>query len=456
MKNIINHIKMVFIILTLLLLNTGCKKFLDEKPRSSYAIPQKVSDLQALLDFYPTMNQADACGGEVSSNDYYLTDAHWTGLSSDYYRRMYIWDKVNLFTPQSNDWYSLYLTVYTSNTVLDELENLHAEYGNTAWNNVKGQALVFRAKSFLQVASVWTLAYDPNTAQSDLGIPLRLNSNFNEASVRSSLQETYDRIILDLKTAIPLLPVKAVSVMRPSKPAAYGLLARTYFDMRKYKEAGLYADSCLQLNNKLLDFNTLLATATYPIAQLNDEVIMDGYMNTPAPIGASRAKIDLNLYNSYSADDLRKSIFFKDNGNGSYAFKGSYEGSGILFSGISTDEMYLIRGECYARQSDVAKAMDDLNALMVKRWNKNKTYTPYTAGSGAAALQIILTERRKELLMRGLRWIDIKRLNKEGANIMMTRTVNGTTYTMQPNDLRYALPIPDDVISLSGVQQNLR
>jgi hypothetical protein len=50
-------------------------------------------------------------------------------------------------------------------------------------------------------------------------------------------------------------------------------------------------------------------------------------------------------------------------------------------------------------------------------------YIPITAGSSDEASQLILQERRKELLFRGLRWIDIKRLNKEGAGIVLKRKV---------------------------------
>ncbi|HEY0177744.1 MAG TPA: RagB/SusD family nutrient uptake outer membrane protein, partial [Pedobacter sp.] len=71
-------------------------------------------------------------------------------------------------------------------------------------------------------------------------------------------------------------------------------------------------------------------------------------------------------------------------------------------------------------------------------------------------LRIVLQERRKELIMRGIRWMDIKRLNKEGANITLTRKLNGNVYTLPANDLRFALPIPDDVIAFSGMKQNLR
>jgi hypothetical protein len=81
-------------------------------------------------------------------------------------------------------------------------------------------------------------------------------------------------------------------------------------------------------------------------------------------------------------------------------------------------------------------------------------YIPLIAANKEAALATILLERRKELLMRGLRWIDIKRLNKEGHNIVQKRVVNNVVYTLPPNDSRYALPIPIDIIRATGMAQN--
>lgn len=90
---------------------------------------------------------------------------------------------------------------------------------------------------------------------------------------------------------------------------------------------------------------------------------------------------------------------------------------------------------------------------MVTRWRKNR-FKPFTAASADDALALVLKERRKELLFRGLRWIDIKRLNKEGAGINITRLVNGMRYTLEPGDPRFALPLPADVIDASGMPQN--
>ena len=84
------------------------------------------------------------------------------------------------------------------------------------------------------------------------------------------------------------------------------------------------------------------------------------------------------------------------------------------------------------------------------------TFTPYPIQSAAEALDTILVERRKELAFRGIRWSDLRRLNKEGWNITLTRNLNGVMYTLPPNSELYTLPIPPDVINSSGIIQNPR
>jgi hypothetical protein len=124
---------------------------------------------------------------------------------------------------------------------------------------------------------------------------------------------------------------------------------------------------------------------------------------------------------------------------------------------LATDEIYLIRGECYARAGNKDAALTDLNTLMIKRWKNNGTWVPFTATDANDALGKILTERRKELCFRGTRWSDLRRSNKEAQfAITLTRVVNLQTYTLPPNDQRYVLPLPPDVIRLTGMPQNPR
>lgn len=451
--------KQILVILTGLVISfsiTGCKKYLDAKPNKQLMVPSAVEDLQALLDDYKTVNESDPAAAEMSSDNYYLTNPDLNSLSEDQ-RRLYTWEADHVFPLWPNQWSYAYEPVFIANTVLDNFDKVAANTADrAALNNVKGQALFHRAKAFSHIAFIWAPAYDETTANTGLGIPLRLTSDFNQPSVRASVAQTYDRIVADLKEAIHLLPTAQVTVLRPSRPAVYGLLSRVYIAMRRYELAGLYADSALQLNNVLLDYNTVNANLARPFPRFNKEVVMDTYAGNFPALSNNRAKIDSLLYPSYAVNDLRRTVFFRSNNNGSYGFKGTYSGGTAGFTGIANDELYLIRAESHARAGRITEAMHDLNTLLITRWKAN-SFVPFAASSPAEALAIILQERRKELLYRGLRWMDIKRLNKEGAAITLKRVVNnGTVYTLPPNDLRYAVAIPEDVLQISGMPQNPR
>lgn len=446
--------KIYFIVLLLLIiLVSGCKKFLDEKPDKKLVVPQSLTDLQAILDYYPDIFR-DPSSDEVSADDYYLTQADYDALQNDGQKRIYNWENDRIFDSYTNDWSIAYRKIFFANTVLDGLEKIELVDNPTTYNNIKGQALFVRSKTFLQVAITWSLAYDAASANKDLGIPLPLHADFTIPAFRSTVQETYERIINDLKTSIPLLPLRGIHVSRASRSAAYGMLARTYMAMRDYRNSRLFADSCLQIYNTLIDYNTISTTALYPYQQFNNETLFYS-VTGQIQLVDSRAKIDSMLYQSYQPNDLRKVLFFKNNGNGSFAFKGTYAGNTDLFSGLATDEVWLMRAECFARQGDKNAALSDLNTLLLKRW-KTGTFIPVTAVDANDALSKIVIERRKELLMRCIRWMDIKRLNKEGYNITPKRFINNKIYTLPPNDLRYALPLPEDVIALSGMPQNPR
>jgi starch-binding outer membrane protein, SusD/RagB family len=456
MKTKINRVSAIVLSALVLLSIESCSKFLDKKPDQKLAVPATLKDFQAILDYYSRVNQFSPGAGEASADNYYLATTDYNAMSAETERRLYTWQNDFVLKTFPNDWSYSWDNIFKANTVLDNINTVPRTATNAGdWDNTKGQAFVLRAKCMLQIASVWCKAYDSATSSVDLGLPLRINSDFNLPSVRASLEDTYKRIVSDLTEAVPLLPNTPLHVMRFAKPAAFALLARTYLSMRQYEKAGRYADSCLQLYNTLLDYNAISTTASFPFARFNAEVIWESFCFLHEQLFSSNAKVDSVLYTSYAVNDVRRTLFFKSNNNGTYAFKGSYEGGDNLFDGIATDEIYLIRAECKARTGDKVAAMSDLNTLLAKRY-KAGTFLPLTAADATAALSTILAERRKELFFRCLRWMDIKRLNKEGANITLQRNINGQLYTLAPNDPRYALPIPEDIISLSGMQQNPR
>lgn len=454
-----NYNPLLVLLALLAILACGCKKFLDEKPTKNQVIPSKLKDAQALLDYSITVNQTDLMSGEVSADDYSITDARFSALTEQM-GRMYTWQKGNLYDPVINEWKRMYDMVHVANMALETLQGIPRTSENgVQWDQIRGQALYLRAHFYFQGAQVWCLGYDRANADLQPGLPLRLNTNFNEVSVRSTVAQTYGLILQDLTEAERLLPAVAVSPTRPSRQAAHGMLARVYLATGEFAKAGEQASLCLSMPHQLLDFNSLASTAAFPIRQLSAEVIYQSRAVSLSAVSNATAMISRELYNSYQSNDLRKAVFFRTNTDGSFGFKGSYEGSSNYFTGLAADEVYLIGAECKARENKIGEAMELLRLLMVKRFRidpvtRQSTYVLPQISGQQQAIELVLLERRKELLMRGLRWMDIKRLNVQGANIGITRTVNGTLYKLEPGSRRFAMSIPDDVIQISGMAQN--
>lgn len=450
----------ISLILFFLLNFSSCQKYLEKKSNNSLVVPTSLSDLQGLLDDADQMNLTRTPAyASVSDDDNFILDAD-INQRNQREQSVYKWIPYENYS-YPNDWSINYFPIYNANYCLDGISQIEKKNvsNESAWDNVKGSALFYRAYYFTELVWTFSKAYDETTSITDLGIALRLTSDFNVPSVRASVKDCYDRIISDTKEAAIYLPDLPSHPYRPSKAAAFGLLARAYLTMRNYDSALKYSILCLQIKKDLIDYNVpnsedfATTNASFPFKQFNKETIFYTEINQNLGIvgSSTRSKIDTLLLASYSNNDLRRIAYFKPNGRYEN-FKGSYSSKTILFSGIATDEIFLIKAECYARKGDHTSALEDLNGLLSKRYDD--TFMQVTANDPSDALAKILVERRKELLFRGLRFIDIKRLNKEGANIIPKRIVNGQTYTIPPNDNRYALPLPLDVINASGIQQN--
>lgn len=432
---------------------SGCKKYLDVKGDKSLEEPNTLSSLQGIIDLYFWVNAVDVGYSIDGADNFYYSETVYNSISSEQDRNRYIWADENVIPTSISCYTYAFDAIYRANTALEGLGKILRNVENhKEWDNVNGQALFLRAKNYFECAQVWTLAYDKSTSSKDLGMPLRLNTDFNEISVRSTNEETYKQIIKDLMGAIAYLPTRSVHPYRASKPAAMGLLARVYLSMREYDSSYYYANEALKFNNTLLDYNTLDSTKKYPFSQFNIEVIM---ANTLFGSSMSKKKVDTLLLGMYNDNDLRKSLFFNKNSDGSFKFRGSYSGKSNAFGGVATDELYLMRAECAARLGDISGAKRDMDKLLVKRYKLDSYISPGSTDSGFV-LKWILNERRKELIFRALRWTDIKRLNKEDANITLKRVLGNETFILEPNDPHYAMAFPDDVIEISGMVQNPR
>lgn len=440
------------LVLLLCLACTGCDKFLEEKPRKGLVVPEKLEQLLSLMR-KENESMEDPIFGELSADDYFWDEAYING-NEEPIRNAYRWMPDNMFGNTSlTEWNLHYRFIYYTNTVLEQLPNIQPSAAEQPlWNKAKGEALFYRGKFLYDLAIIWASAANAPNSDQLLGMPLRLNTNFNERSFRSSLRDTYAQIVNDIEASILYLPDVAEHVTRPSKRAAQAMAARIFLSMGAYEKALFYAQEVLKVQSDLLDFKTLSTTASYPIASFNKEVILHAHMQ----LAMSNVYLNPSLFHSYADTDLRKAIYFQNGSNGKISFKGSYYGRSTLFAGLAVDEMYLIAAECQARASDLVQAKANLVALLDKRYAKDKT--PVLDGlSKTELIDYILNERRKELLFRGLRWGDVKRLNNEERGIPLQRfAADGSVVSLKANDLRFNLPIPERLLDLSDMIQNPR
>src|SRR5690606_30770597 len=104
------------------------------------------------------------------------------------------------------DWNLLYQQVFYANVVLSGLNKIHKNNSNANdFDRVKAGALFLRSLAFYTASQIWSVPFDKETASSDLGIPLRLDPDVNLSTTRSSVIETYNQVIGDLKEAESLL-----------------------------------------------------------------------------------------------------------------------------------------------------------------------------------------------------------------------------------------------------------
>jgi len=435
----------------------SCKKdFLNKKPNTNIVIPSTLADMTQLLD---DTNVYNTSLDIVSADEYLYTS---TASVKQIEKNAYVWlPDIYRGEKPISDWTLPYNRIFTANVVLEEWEKLSEIDKNSVQGKyVKGWASFTRAFQYYSLVQLFSKAYDKSTAESDLGMPLKLSPNVNNIEQRASVQKTYDFIISELESSINLFSnaFPTQNRNRPSKAAALALLARTYLCMAEYEKALNAANASLSYYDQLLDYNGISKTASKPFDRFNVEILFYDQANQGFPsifTGASaRTIVNSELISTYDDNDLRKVIFFSKSGQNSI-IKDGYSTSALPFKGIAVDEVYLIKAECQIRNNDKEGAVSTINKLLEKRFATG-LYTPFYSDSPSVILDKILTERRKELIWRGLRWCDLKRLNVSGANITISRTLDGKTYTLAPNDRKYVLPIPDDEIAYSRIQQNIR
>ena len=175
--------------------------------------------------------------------------------------------------------------------------------------DLKGEAYFARALAYSELIKCFCKAYEPATAENELGVAL-ISSYYNpERMIRSSLKDSYAFVISDLEKALDLVTLDETNNSPYiTKSTVKALLARVYLYMQDWEKARDYAtqvieDDYLQLSSAKTKYTSKLTHYQYMWKYDSaSEIIWKVGFNTTS-YGGALGRVFLNYDNiSYKPD----------------------------------------------------------------------------------------------------------------------------------------------------------
>jgi hypothetical protein len=325
----------------------------------------------------------------------------------------------------------------------------------TGADDIKAQAYALRALIYWKLVTTYANPYTVDTTA--LGVPLVLHYNPTLLPARNTVGTVYGQIVSDLTTAVKTAPAYDNSAFL-SKYAVEGLLSRVFLYEAKYDSALARATDVINKGPfALVDINGFNAFWANPAVKTDavevmfevdcDPVNNNGFDDLGGIYihGYDDIYCSSQLAALYSPSDIRGSLLLQGtihNGSANAYYVNKYPNAGSTdrdnIKVIRLSEVYLIAAEAAARKGQTTAAQGYLNALMAVR-DPSITYSD----AGAALINDIVLERRKELAFEGDRLFDMNRLGlpiNRGANAGSAAQGDGLSIPY-PNTQRIA-PIP--------------
>lgn len=379
----------------------------------------------------------------------------------------------------------LYSLIGRCNFLLENLDKVENNtYDEDDLNKLilyKGEAHVARALAYSELIKLYCKAYDPATADSELGVALVTSYSHPGKLTRASLKASYQLVLDDLKVAEDCLAIDDNDTQQLYNSTyftigtVYSLYARVCLYMQDWNNAVKYATKVIESDKYELSSATTMYTQndSYYTYMWNydssTEIIWKVGFETTS-YGGALGRVFLNYdYVSYKPDyipstwalglysdaDLRYDAFFANVTTGythgltcpvliKYFGNQNFLAQNILHVNMPKvfrlSEQYLIRAEAYCQLGNYSKAGSDISTLRKARYS---TYGNSTAITESTWLDIINEERVKELYMEGFRLQDLKRWHKGFEREKQANTVSpGNTLKIAADDKRFVWPIP--------------
>lgn len=486
--------KEIFIIIIVGILANSCNGYLDKSPDSSLSITidseEKIAEL--LTGAYPKASYFSFLEAR--------TDNVGERLGGDYQRlneAMYYWldfDLEDLDAPLFY-WNSCYKGIAQVNQALESLKDYPKSQRVKA---LYAEALLLRAYLHFMLVNIWSKPYNVTSSKTDLGIPY-MNKPEKNAIVnylRLTVFEVYEKIEKDLLLGLSAVNDKYYKQAKFhfNKEAAYAFAARFYLYKGEWEKVLDYSNWVLGNNPslRLRDWydHDLRSVFGYPVGEefssasktcnllitTTESRLFRNYTRQKYGLNLTVARelferglssSDRNLTWSYTYGggemvNVKKFAEFSKYSNTGYNPREIYVPN-ILFS---FDEVLLNRAEAYIMLSRDNEAIFDITLFVNKKLGKTYNYEDYLTSFPKAKelyhpfyklseyqanlIQLVSELRRKEYVLEGLRWFDIRRFNLVVNRNKMEDVVN-PSLILGKDDNRRILQIPQQAIDLGMI-----
>lgn len=515
-------IRNLFFASTLLIATAGCGDFLEEYSQDQQYV-RSWSDLDELLlgDCYIPVNTT----GEYNTFTNYgmflhlladeIDDNTIGGSMSDsksgvhtytfgvrtWQPRMGTFDSETEFFDDNIEWKDFYRRINVANNIIDNSYTVpqNTEEEKNGVHKVRAEALFMRAYLYFWLVNVYGQPYSPASADTDLGIPLKTSVEIEDRIFsRNSVAECYALIVKDLLDAeadMSLVTTERKSIYRADLASIQLLLSRVYLFMQNW-------DKCIEYSQKVISAHPELenlrsTTAKFMSASNQENIFSMGGDDLLRMISITyqSLKVDNNLYQAYTDNDLRKRQWFWHNGSFTgYIRRETVSGrdtyspdqrewyndvyylpNSSLRSPVSSlfwlrsGEAYINLAEALAYEGKDAQSQTALKALLEKRYADGAPEANVTQ-TGSDLIAKIRHERRLEFPLEGHRWFDLRRyrvctVQPEKVSLthyytiyrdgMSGYIVNTRKYVLTEDDASWTCPIPYDVLDYNtGMPSN--
>lgn len=387
---------------------------------------------------------------------------------------------------------ALYRIIGRCNFYLDKVDGLRASLTDDAeiqyLDYYTGEVYCARALAYSELIKCFCKAYDPATAETELGVVLADSYSGEKPAKRASLKESYEFVINDLKKAEEMLDEENDGYDAPyfTNASAHAIHARTALYMQDWDAAVEHATVLVESDAFALASARSYVTAdqTYLQYMWTNDASFEGIWRigyTATSYGAAQGSVFLNfttdytyyypdyvpaqwVLNLYSSGDMRYNAYFANAQTGYphqlvWPLLIKYYGNEALMQNmiyhvnmpkpLRLAEQYLIRAEAYCRKGNYSAASADLTALREARFSTGGSIS-VNAGNWQ---ETISDERVRELYMEGFRLHDLKRWGKGFERTPQSQTQSeGSSLKIEADDPLFVWPIPNHEIVSSGSQ----